>query len=150
MSRRRIAFFIAGTVLGSVFVYYVLIKGKKFPAWLPKDRIKEQIKETPLELSARTQCMLNCYGIKAEEISAVVDNGEVDLGDSKPRRNPRPIYAIDGKTTSGVAVRIYTETNTFRNITTILSIDKKEPALGDKCDCPALNLEDQPDSTQKK
>lgn len=150
MSRRRIAFFILGTVLGVVFVYYVMIKGKKFPAWLPKDRIKEQVKETPLELSARTQCMLACYGIKAEDISVVIDNGEVLLGDSKPRRKPRPIYAIDGKTPAGVEVRVYTETNTYRNITTIVSIDKKQPAITDKCDCPPLNLEDVADSTPKK
>lgn len=141
MSRRRLYFFIAGTLLGCVFVYFVLIKGNKFPAWLPKDRIKEQVKETPLELSARAQCMLKCYNLKVEEITTVIDNGEVVLGDSKPRRKPRPIYAIDGKTSAGVMVRIYTETNTYRNMTTILSIDKKETVTNENCDCPELKLD---------
>lgn len=140
MSRRRLTFFIVGTLLGCVFVYAVLIRGNKFPAWLPKDRIKEQVKETPLELSPRTQCMLTCYGMKAEDISAVVDNGEVLLSESQPRRDPRPIYAIDGKTLAGVEVRIYTETNTYRNVTTILSIDKKVAVATEKCDCPELIL----------
>ncbi len=140
MSRRRLSFFIVGTLLGCVFVYAVLIRGNKFPAWLPKDRIKEQVKETPMELSARTQCMLTCYGMKVEDISAVIDNGEVILSESQPRHKPRPIYAFDGKTLSGIVVRIYTETNTYRNITTIHSIDKKEAAAKAECNCPKLKM----------
>jgi len=84
--------------------------------------------------------MLSCYGMKVEDISAVINNGEVILSESQPRRKPRPIYAFDGKTLGGTEVRIYTETNTFRNMTTIHTIDKKQAAPTDTCNCPALKM----------
>lgn len=138
MDRKRIVFFIGGIVLGSVLVYFMLIKGKKFPAWMPEDRVKDQIQGTRLELTPKSTCVLNCINVKPEEIGPFVANGDVLFSKSDTRKKPYPVYQIEGKTEKGVEMVIFTETNSKTQVTKVLNIELKQKSQLQKCSCDSL------------
>jgi hypothetical protein len=40
---RRLGYFLLGVTLGSMLVYVLLIRDREFPAWLPEDRVIEEL-----------------------------------------------------------------------------------------------------------
>jgi hypothetical protein len=138
MDRKRLVFFILGTVAGSVLVYFILIKGKKFPAWLPEDRVKDQIQGTRIELTPKATCIINCINSTPQEIGGVIADGEVMFSKSDTRKKPYPIYRIEGKTTTGVSLAVFTETNSKTQITKVINIDLNEKSQLQKCSCDSL------------
>lgn len=138
MSRTRLAYFIFGIVAGSVFVYFILIKGKKFPAWLPADRVKEQIKGSKVVLSPKATCMLKCIGVPQEEVyTLITETGDVVFSKSETRRKDFPIYHIEGLV-SGKSIVVLTQSNSKTQETTIQSIDIKEKSQLQVCNCDSL------------
>jgi hypothetical protein len=135
MDRRRLYFFIFGIVAGSVFVYFILIKGKKFPAWLPADRVKDQIQGTRIELTPKATCIITCTNIAPKEIGAILADGDVLFSESDTRKKPYPVYHIAGKTAKGQEVTVYTETNSKTQVTLVLEIVPKEKSQLQGCNC---------------
>ncbi|UPT65399.1 MAG: hypothetical protein M0D57_12615 [Sphingobacteriales bacterium JAD_PAG50586_3] len=138
MDRKRFVFFIVGIVLGSVLVYFMLIKGKKFPSWLPQDRVKEQIVGTRLILNPKSTCILSCNNIDPKEVGIAISNGDVLFSKSDTRKKPYPVYQIEGKTTTGVEMVVFTETNSKTQVTNILNIEVKQKSQLQKCSCDSL------------
>ncbi len=138
MSRTRLAYFILGIVAGSIFVYYILIKGKKFPAWLPADRVKEQIKGSKVVLSPKATCMLKCIAVPKEDVyTLITETGEVVFSDSETRRKPYPIYHIEGLV-AGKSIVVLTESNSKTQETTIHLVDTKEKSQLQTCNCDSI------------
>lgn len=135
MDRRRLYFFIFGIVAGSVFVYFILIKGKKFPAWLPADRVKDQIQGTRIELTPKATCVITCLSVAPKEIGAILADGDVLFSESDTRKKPYPIYHIAGNTAKGQEVIVYTETSSKTQVTKVLDIVPKEKSQLQDCNC---------------
>jgi len=45
---QRFKFFGFGIAIGSTMVYFMLIKDRDFPAWLPEDRVLEELTMNPI------------------------------------------------------------------------------------------------------
>lgn len=138
MDRKRFVYFVIGIVVGSILVYFMLIKGKKFPAWLPEDRVKDQIQGTRLILTPKSTCVINCINVKPEEIGQFIADGDVLFSKSDTRKKPYPVYQIEGKTAKGVEMIIFTETNSKTQVTKVLNIEPKEKSQLQKCSCDSL------------
>ena len=48
--KQRFAYFGFGTALGCLMVYFMLIKDRDFPAWLPEDRVLEELTMNPITI----------------------------------------------------------------------------------------------------
>jgi len=98
---RRLALFIFGILLGSVFVYAILIRGKDFPAWLPEDRVLESLREHPIQISSRMACELSCLGLQNTDVVKVLSTAEVLFSESDVRGKEQPEYVLKGKLNNG-------------------------------------------------
>ncbi len=138
MDRKRLAFFIFGTVAGCVFVYFILIKGKKFPAWLPQDRVLEQIQATRIEVSPKAACYIKCLNISNQEVGNILATGDVNFSESDTRKKPYPIYHIEGKASNGLELVVYTETSSKTQVTTVHEVTTKQKSQSQKCNCDSI------------
>lgn len=100
---RRLALFIFGILLGSLFVYGTLIRGRTFPAWLPSDRVLESMREHPIQISAKLRCELECLGLVNQDVASVLADEDADVlfDESDIRGKEKPEYIIEGKTLAG-------------------------------------------------
>lgn len=138
MSKRRFALFIGGMLLGAVFVYFVLVKGKKFPAWLPADRVRAQIKEMPKTVGPQAKCMVGCYNFPVDSLLPMIQQGEVLFSESETKRKP-PIYKISTTTPTGQKVFVFTQADTYKNLVTILGV-KPNGNAPVNCNCDSLKI----------
>ncbi len=105
---RRLALFIFGILLGSVFVYAILIRGRSFPAWLPSDRVMEALRENPIQISARLRCELECLKLENQDVASILADEEADVlfEESDIRGKEKPEYVIEGKVRSGKKMKM--------------------------------------------
>lgn len=48
---QRLGYFVFGAALGSLIVYALLIRDREFPAWLPEDRVIEELSEDTIAIA---------------------------------------------------------------------------------------------------
>ena len=105
---RRLALFIFGILLGSVFVYAILVRGRSFPAWLPSDRVMEALREYPIQISAQLRCELACLKLENQDVASILADEEADVlfDESDIRGKEKPEYVIEGKIQSGKKMKM--------------------------------------------
>jgi hypothetical protein len=109
---RRIQLYLFGFILGSVLVYFGLIRNRpddSLTSWLPQNRIILQLDTNKLVLATKAECYMNCQGLKPEELKMLIHHGEVNFSKSEVHAKPYPKYAIEGKTLSGKQMRLFCE-----------------------------------------
>ena len=130
--KRRLRLFVIGILLGSGFVYVVLIRNTNFPAWTPNDRVIEQLKENAISISTKLQCQLTAAGLVDKDVAFVLADGKVIFSESKVRDVPEKKYVIEGKASDGRVFKILFTPSTFK--TFALEIAKNENyAATDTC-----------------
>jgi uncharacterized DUF497 family protein len=112
--KRRLRLFIFGILLGSGFVYVVLIRNTNFPAWTPNDRVMEQLKENAINISAKLQCQLSANGLEEKDVAFVLADGKVIFSESKVRNVPEKKYVIEGKASDGRVFKMIFTPSTFK------------------------------------
>lgn len=129
---RRLTLFIFGILLGSLFVYGTLVRGRTFPAWLPSDRVLEAMREHPIQIAAQLRCELECLGLDNQDVVSVLadENADVLFDESDIRGKEKPEYIIEGKTLSGKTMKIKFRSEGLS--TRALSISSAEAAT---CNC---------------
>lgn len=94
---RRLTLFLFGTLLGSFFVWAVLMRGRDFPSWTPEGRVLEQLRSHPIKISPKAECQLKCAGLKTDDIIHVLQSAEVLFSESSIRDKEIPEYILEGE-----------------------------------------------------
>jgi hypothetical protein len=90
---RRLRLFLFGIVLGSVIMYFYVLKDRNIYK-MPKDVIKEKLLHFPLQLSTKSQCQVDCNNIDTASFRKAWASGDIDFSLSKVNEKPCPIYHI--------------------------------------------------------
>lgn len=90
---RRLRLFLIGVVLGSVIMYFYVLKDKNIYK-TPKQVIKEKLLHFPLQLSTKAACQITCNHLDTAQLRKVWINAEIEFGKSKVDAKPCPIYNI--------------------------------------------------------
>lgn len=93
---QRFAFYSFGLLVGSIIVYFIWSKKNVQFDYLPSARVLKELRtDTQLFSKEATESMVT-IGLDSMDIAQILEFGEVDFGDSKPRQKPCKQYAIDG------------------------------------------------------
>jgi hypothetical protein len=107
---RGLLFYLSGLVIGSVAVYFLWIRNRTdLLSWWPGGRVKDRILRSNWLQGNTGMCYLDCYQLNDSLLDDFVRNGKVRFGISKTRRNPFPVYIIDGTIHDGWQVRMHIE-----------------------------------------
>ena len=90
---RRLRLFLIGVVLGSVIMYFYVLKDKNIYK-SPKEVIVEKLLHFPLQTSTKAACQLNCNKSDTAQLRKAWKDAEIDLGKSKVDEKPCPLYHI--------------------------------------------------------
>lgn len=90
---RRLRLFLIGVVLGSVIMYFYVLKDKNIYK-SPKEVIVEKLLHFPLQTSTKAACQLNCTKLDTAQLRKAWTGAEIDLGKSKVDEKPCPLYHI--------------------------------------------------------
>lgn len=128
---RRLTLFIFGILLGSAFVYAVLIRGREMPAWLPGDRVLEELRKNPVQVSAKGACQLKCNSLENNDILNLLNTAEVLFSESDVREKEIPEYVLEGKGLKGQTLKMKFKSQQ----TTTNFLELIQPATADTCNC---------------
>lgn len=128
---RRIALFIFGTLLGGVFVWAVLMRGRNFPDWTPEGRILEQLRAQPIKIASKANCQLKCAGLKTDDVVSVLQSAEVLFSESAIRNKDIPEYTLEGESVSRQKLKMKFRSEYLS--TKLLEVEAKP--LSDTCKC---------------
>ena len=128
---RRLTLFIFGILLGSAFVYAVLIRGREMPAWLPGDRVLEELRLHPVQVSAKGACQLKCNNLENNDILNLLNTAEVLFSESDVRDKDIPEYVLEGKGLKGQTLKMKFKSQQ----TTTNFLELIQPATADTCNC---------------
>jgi hypothetical protein len=124
---RRILLFSAGIFLGTVMVYFTLIRGRNRTYWLPGNRVKELIQKSKIVYSAHAKCIMDCWRIDIENVRVIIKNGDVNFKESNARNTSHPSYAVDGELSGNRKIRIIVTTaDSVATIETAIDLDSKK------------------------
>lgn len=127
---RRIKLYGFGLGLGLLLSYAFF--GDRYPTWLPGSVIKEEIIKGTLTFSDKATCLMECENITKDAIDDLLENGDVNFGESDVRGGPCPSYVIEGETTDGRSLRLeFVKCDSIAELILASDINKK----GD-CNCP--------------
>lgn len=129
---RRIKLFLFGIVLGLIFVYFSLFKGRDrdLLGWLPQERVLQKLKESELIYTDRSFCIMDCNDISQEEIEKIILAGEVNFGKSKEKDSSCPVYALEGTVNNRMLVVMFATCDTTTTVADARDINNEVA-----CDC---------------
>jgi hypothetical protein len=90
---RRLRLFLIGVVLGSVIMYFYVLKDKNIYK-SPKEVIKEKLLHFPLQLSTKAACQIKCTNLDTAVLRKNWINASIDFSLSKVDEKPCPLYHI--------------------------------------------------------
>jgi hypothetical protein len=90
---RRLRLFLIGVVLGSVIMYFYVLKDRNIYK-SPKEVIKEKLLHFPLQLSSKAACQNKCNNLDTAVLRKAWKTAEINLGLSKVDEKPCPLYHI--------------------------------------------------------
>ena len=113
-------------------VWGMFFRNRTFPAWMPKGRILEALREHAVRVSPTARCLLSCNAIPEQEILSVLNTAEVLIGESDIRSKDVPEYVLEGKGSTGKTYKMK-----FRSeyMSTYLITILPTPDAGKTCDC---------------
>lgn len=101
MLRRFVIFFISFSI-GSLFVYFLLIKdqNRDFSFWLPENRVINEVHSFKIVLDENAKCYFYSYGLHKTGLlvknnivsNEILSNIHVDFAKSDPRKSPREYF----------------------------------------------------------
>ena len=96
---RRIKLFLFGAIIGTLIVYFSLIRGRdrNLLAWLPKERVLQKLQENELIYTLQANCSMECGNISKAEVQQILMTGEVIFSKSRVKEKPCPVYVVEGK-----------------------------------------------------
>lgn len=89
----RFRYYLIGVSLGVVISFF-FFRGRGC-AWLPENRVKNELVESVILYDDKMKCEMDCNGISEEDIFELFYSGEVLFSESKPNEDPK-IYVLEG------------------------------------------------------
>lgn len=89
---RRLGYFLFGAALGSMLVYALLIRDREFPAWLPEDRVLEELAVDSVVIGEGIQ-----LPFPDSVLILKIKGSEVIFGESVVRDRPCKEYQLESE-----------------------------------------------------
>ncbi len=132
---RRLRIYGFGVGLGLLLAWALFLRGrntKNYTLWTPNNRILEEIRlDQNLETSDKFWCEIRCIGFSSIEYKELLNDGEVDFGESQTKIWPR-MYRVEFETENKGALVIDFSKTELKEFS-ILSVSKKGEEIS--CDC---------------
>jgi len=90
---RRLKLYLIGVVIGSIFVYFVLFRGRNADSWLPANQVLKKFENKRWIFNERQECILNCLSPN-KALSEQVKDAKILFSKSSPRKKPYPMYVL--------------------------------------------------------
>lgn len=87
---RRFGYYFFGVALGSMLVYVMLIRDRDFPAWLPEDRVLEEIAVDSIAIAENLTVTFSDRVLRSK-----LEDAEVHFKKSIVRNEPCREYQIE-------------------------------------------------------
>lgn len=130
--KRRLTLFLAGILLGTVFIYFILFRNREFPAWTPNGRVLQAFKSAPVRMDNKTKCLILCHGVNNDDIILLINDGKVLFSESDIRNKEIPEYVVRGKGNDGKYIKI--KFRSVPNFTEIMDVTDGR-IRNPTCDC---------------
>lgn len=144
---KRFRYYLIGVTLG-IFISFFFFKGRGC-AWLPENRVKDEILESVILYDDAIKCQMKCYWISESDLFELFYSGDVLFSESEPNGNPKT-YVLQGKSSDGKEFKV-----TFALEDTISIITKINDG-GEECKPCAAKFDEKlvelklPEKTAKK
>ena len=99
---RRLRLFLIGVVLGSVLMYFYVLKDRNIYK-SPKEVLKEKLLHFPLQMSTMALCQANCNQLDTALLRKAWNTSEINFSESKVNEKPCPLYHITLNKAIGVS-----------------------------------------------
>ncbi len=90
---RRLRLFLIGVVLGSVLMYFYVLKDRNIYK-SPKEVLLEKLLHFPLQMSTMALCQANCNHLDTALLRKAWSKAEINFSESKVNEQPCPLYHI--------------------------------------------------------
>ncbi|GGG11710.1 hypothetical protein GCM10011344_10550 [Dokdonia pacifica] len=94
----RIGYYLGGFSLGLIVLAFFFSGKKTSCAYFPQARVSKNINTKMYTLSRKAHQSLSQLKLDTIAVNDVLQKGEVDFGESQPRKEPCSEYSIYGKT----------------------------------------------------
>jgi hypothetical protein len=105
----RIGYYLGGFSLGLILLAFFFSGKKTSCAYFPEARVLKNINLKQYTLSRKAQESVAQLQLDTVAINYVLKNGDVDFGESQPRKEPCPEYAVYGDTQKEQELKIVLE-----------------------------------------
>lgn len=92
---RRFVYYFIGIGLGVIFVYFVVLRGRDWPAWLPQGVLIENMLKYPMSVEATGICAPRNYSIDSLQLRQLIKKAEVDFKASDVHKEPCKEYILN-------------------------------------------------------
>lgn len=89
---RRLFLYLIGVGLGSVLVWFMLLRDRDLAAWLPEDVIKEKVVAFSWSFDKDAQCVKEFALSDSVAFTQWIQTMEVNFGKSNTRKQSCPVY----------------------------------------------------------
>ena len=93
----RFAYYLVGVTVGGIFVFFIWEKKKVQFDYLPNARVLKDIRNDTHQFSEEVKNKMKSLELDSADIAQILEFGDVDFGESKPREKPCKTYVIHGK-----------------------------------------------------
>lgn len=106
----RLAYYLGGLLLGTVFVVYFLqakaeARDVSF-CYFPNCRVLKDLRSKPLEVSPKADSVFQRKWVNLDDVKKTLEYGDVDFSVSNKAFEGGKIYFIEGKNTKGEPITV--------------------------------------------
>lgn len=127
---RRLRLFLIGVVIGSIAMYFMVFRERDLYK-TPTKIIQERVLKHPSGMTARAQCLMECYQVLPSEVRQLVENSDIAFSKSDVHRKPNPIYRFEPETPGKISAVWFEVGDTT---STLLDLEFANGASA--CPCP--------------
>ncbi|MFK5878093.1 MAG: DUF4258 domain-containing protein [Flavobacteriaceae bacterium] len=93
---KRFLFYGIGLVIGSIFVYFIWEEKDVQFEYGPNARVLKKIRTDVRLFSNDAKESMIAFGLDSIDIATILEDGDVDFGESSPRAEPCKTFVIHG------------------------------------------------------
>ncbi|MCS6979761.1 MAG: hypothetical protein N2050_05685 [Flavobacteriales bacterium] len=91
---RRLFLYLTGVALGSLLSYFLLFRGRQFPAFWPQGIVLEKLGKARYLPHGHSDSLMHCLKLDTTAFKKNLPDSRVIFRRSLPRRVPCPVYAL--------------------------------------------------------
>lgn len=99
----RFRYYLIGVTLGIVISFF-FFRGRGC-AWLPENRVKNELLESVILYTGEMECALDCNNLTEADIYELFNSGDVLFDESEPNEETK-IYVLEGESAAGKKFKV--------------------------------------------